>query len=352
LFGEALNWERIDLGKTLENPETRSVNMVQIGRALTGMELDPPIKALFVYNANPAVIAPDQNAVIRGLEREDLFTVVLEHFITDTARYADYIFPATTQLEHWDLMDSWGHVYLNLNQPAIAPLGESKPNSEIFRLLARAMDLQDEYFLETDLEIIQKTLDSSHRYLEGITFESLKKTGWAKLNLPKPLMPLAIGSFKTPSGKCELYSKSMQEKGLSPMPEYTPIPYSKDDKEAWPLHLLTVKSPRNFLNTCHANVKHLKDKEGEPRLDIHPSDAVARSLTDGDLVSVFNKKGKLTLTARLSERVRPGVVCMPQGYWTFLVKGGSTANALTHDRLTDMGRGAALQEAKVQVKKI
>ena len=189
LFGKALNWERLELARTIEKPQTRSVNMIQIGRALTGPSMNPLIHALFVYNSNPAVIAPDQNQVIRGLEREDLMTVVLEHFITDTARYADYVLPATTQLEHWDLMGSWGQTYINLNEPVLSPRGESRPNSEIFRTLAKAMGFEEEYLYESDLDIIQKTLKSSHPYMEGITFESLRKTGWARLRLPSPWMP-------------------------------------------------------------------------------------------------------------------------------------------------------------------
>ena len=345
LFGEALNWERINLAQSIEKPETRSVNMIQIGSALNDDSLNPGIHAMFVYNSNPAVIAPNQNLVIKGLEREDLMSVVLEHFITDTARYADYIFPATTQLEHWDLMDSWGQTYLNLNQPIISPLGQSKPNTEFFRLLAKEMGFQEEYLYESDLSIIEKTLDSDHDYLKGITFESLKKSGWAKLNLPSRWMPHEEGNFGTSSGKCEFYNASV----IPPIAEYHPKKYSDDDLVNYPLQLLTIKSTKNFLNSSHANVDHLIKKEGKPLLDINQLDATARGIKDGDEVKAYNQNGAVIITARIREKVRRGVVCIPQGFWPSMMKGGSSANALTDDLLTDMGNGAALQEARVEV---
>ncbi|MCI0616003.1 molybdopterin-dependent oxidoreductase, partial [bacterium] len=207
LFGKALNWERLNLAQTIGKSKTRSVNMIQIGRALNDNSMNPRIHALFVYNSNPAVIAPDQNQVIRGLEREDLMTVVLEHFVTDTARYADYVLPASTQLEHWDLMDSWGQTYINLNQPVISPRGESKSNTEIFRTLAKAMGFEETYLYESDLDIIKQTLNSKHPYMKGITFESLMENGWARLALPTPWMPHVNGNFATASGKCEFFTK-------------------------------------------------------------------------------------------------------------------------------------------------
>ena len=351
LFGQALNWERLGIADQIEKQDTRSVNMIQIGRALNDQSMDPAIHALFVYNSNPAVIAPNQNLVMKGLKREDLFTVVLEHFITDTARYADYIFPATTQLEHWDLMTSWGQTYINLNQPAIEPLGQTRSNSEFFRLLAKEMDLSENYLFESDLDIIKKTLKSDHEYLKGISFDYLKKNGWARLNLPEPWMPFAEGNFGTKSGKCELYSSALKEEGLSPLPEYIPVKYSDEYLSNYPLHLLTIKSTNNFLNSSHANVDHLLKKAGEPLLDIHRTDAEVRNIADGDEVKVFNTNGEMLLKARIRNKVRQGVVCLPQGYWPSLLKGGSSANALTNDTLTDMGDGAALQEARVEVTK-
>jgi anaerobic selenocysteine-containing dehydrogenase len=350
LFGEAWNWERLNFFETIPR-NTRTVSMIQIGQVLNDPKMKPGIHALFVYNSNPAVIAPNQNLVIQGLKREDLMTVVLEHFMTDTARYADYIFPATTQLEHWDLQDSWGQTYINLNEPAIEPQGQSKPNSEFFRLMAREMGYQEDYLYESDVDIIKKTLDSSHEYMKGITFDSLRKTGWAKLNLPEKWMPHVEGNFGTSSGKCEFYSVSQKEAGGTLMPEYKLVEYTHGELENYPLHLLTVKASKNFLNSSHANVNRLRKSEGKFALDMHARDAEARGIADGDLISVFNQRGDVTITARIGDKVRPGVVCMPQGFWKALVQGGSTANALTRDLLTDMGRGAAFHEARVEIRK-
>jgi len=352
LFGQALNWESLGIADQIESRESRSVNMIQVGRALTDPSMVPGIHSLFVYNSNPAVIAPNQNLVNKGLEREDLFTVVLEHFLTDTARYADYIFPATTQLEHWDLMTSWGQNYINLNQPAIEPLGQAKPNTEFFRLLAKEMGITENYLFQSDLDIIRETLKSKHEYLKGISFDYLKKNGWAMLNLPRPWMPFADGNFGTNSGKCEFYSSTLKEEGLSPLPEYNPVKYSEEELNNFPLLLLTIKSTNNFLNSSHANIDHLLKKEGAPLLDIHRLDAETRGIGDGDEVKVFNANGKMILKARIRNKVKQGVVCMPQGYWPSLLSGGSSANALTNDRLTDMGEGGALQEARVEVVKV
>ena len=349
LFGQAMNWELFDLlGSITKNPEAREINMIRIGRALTDPEMDPPVKAMIVYNSNPAVIAPNQNLVIRGLAREDLFTVVLEHFMTDTARYADYIFPATSQLEHWDLMESWGQVYINLNEPAIPPLGEAKPNAEFFRILAGEMGISGRHWQFTDREIIENTLESKHPYLKGTSFKSLRKTGWAKLNLPQPWIPHAQGNFATENGKCLFHNPKLDP----PVPVYNPVEYSEAERKSYPLHLLTVKSTKHFLNTSHANVGHLIKKEGRPFLDMHPEDARVRKIRDGEEVKVFNQRGEVLITARIKDKVRKGVVCMPQGFWPSLMKGGSSANALTDDRLTDLGDGAALQEARVEVVKV
>lgn len=349
LYGEAFNWERLNLAGEIEKSETRTISMIQIAKALNDAAVG--IDALFVYNSNPAVIAPNQNLVIKGLEREDLFTVVLEHFITDTARFADYVFPATSQLEHWDLMNSWGQTYVNINDPAIDPIGESKPNTEFFRLLAKEMGFTESYLFESDLEIIKKTLDSDHEYLEGIDFDYLKEHGWAKLKLSEPWIPFAKGNFGTPSGKCEFYSTALEKEGLAPLPEYNAVTYSNEELAKYPLQLLTVKSTGNFLNSSHANVGRLLKKEGEPLLDIHVSDAATRSISDGDELKVKSQNGAMLIKAKITDRVRPGVVCVPQGYWSSLVKGGSSANALTSDAFTDMGNGAAFHETRVEVEK-
>jgi anaerobic selenocysteine-containing dehydrogenase len=355
LYSDALNWESIYL--TDDSHTTRSINMVEIGKRLNDPNLDPRLHALFVYNSNPAVIAPNQNEVIRGLKRAGLFTVVLEHFVTDTARYADYILPATTQLEHWDLLNSWGSTYLNINQPAIAPQGEAKPNNEIFRLLADGMGYTDDFFKETDLEILKKTLDSTHSFMKGITFESLMKTGTARLNLPEPWVPHAEGNFNYQTehtvspledrGKCQLYF----ENSATPLPTYTPFDHGSN-KDKYPLRLLAIKSKKGFLNTSHANVSRLRKEAGTFAVEIHEADASARGIKAGDEVRVYNQYGEITLGATISDRIRPGVVSIPQGYWPSLLKGGSSANALTTDVLADMGGGGAFFESIVEVRRM
>ncbi|RLD21508.1 MAG: molybdopterin oxidoreductase family protein, partial [Bacteroidetes bacterium] len=258
----------------------------------------------------------------------------------------------TSQLEHWDILTSWGQTYVNLNQPSIPPLGETKPNTEFFRLLAREMGFEEAYLYESDLDIIKQILDTDHDYMKGVSFESLKKTGWAKLKLPDHWMPHEKGNFGTPSGKCEFYSASMKEKGLSPMPEYNARHFGDDELRKYPLQLLTVKSTSNFLNSSHANVNHLIKKEGAPTLDVHSNDARMRNISDGDELRVFNQNGEVIINARLRDKVREGVVCMPQGFWSSLVKGGSSANALTDDLFTDMGEGAAFHETRVNIERI
>jgi anaerobic selenocysteine-containing dehydrogenase len=348
LFGEALNWESIALPATLANPTTRKINMIELGKALNDQTLNPGIDALFVFNSNPAVTTPHQNLVRKGLERTDLLTIVSEHFLTDTALYADYVFPATTVLEHWDLFDSWGTPYLNLNEPALAPMGQARPNAQLFRDLAREMGFTEPYLYEADLDIVKKTLQSDHEYLKGITFESLRTSGGQRLNLPEPWMPHAEGNFKTPSGKCHFYDAASDP----PLPMYIPMVYSREELADYPLQLLTLKTPKYFLNSSHANVDHLLKKEGKPYLEVHPHDAAARDIADGDELKVFNPRGRVFLIARISRKVTQGVVCMPQGYWPSLLKGGSSANALTNDLLTDMGRGGAIQEARVEIEKV
>ncbi|NNF32501.1 MAG: molybdopterin-dependent oxidoreductase [Saprospiraceae bacterium] len=345
LFGASLNWESLSLPPELANPKTRSINMIELGKVLNSKDLNPGIDALIVFNSNPAVTTPNQNLILQGLEREDLLTIVSEHFITDTARYADYIFPATSVLENWDILDSWGSTYININEPAIEPLGESKPNSELFRLLAREMGFTESYLYESDIDIVKKTLRSDHEYLKGITFESLRQSGGQRLNLPDRWMPHAEGNFKTKTGKCHFYDADIEPA----LPTYLPREYSKAEMEEYPLHLLTLKTPKYLLNSSHANIEHILKKEGQPYLEVHPDDAAHRNIADGDELKIYNQRGEVFMAARISRKVTQGVVCMPHGYWPSLMKGGSSANALTDHLLTDMGRGGAIQEAKVEI---
>ncbi len=351
-FFEALNRDRLPMPE-LEDQTIRRVNMAQLGQALTDSQLDPLIRSLVVYNSNPAAITPNQNRVLEGLAREDLFTVVVEHFMTDTARYADFVFPATTQIEHWDLLWAWGHTYLTLNKPAIRPLGESKPNTEFFRELADRMGFDEPYFQDSDEDMIRTALDSDHPYLKGITFDRLLEDGWAKLDLPRPWLPFAEGGYPTPSGKCEFYNERLIVQGVDPLPAYIPPPESPAGSPAlaarYPLMLITAKSALHFLNSTYANLpRHLR-AEQEPRLDMHPEDAVPRGIRDGDEVSVYNDRGKVQINARVASRIRPGVVSMPSGWWASLSPGGSSANALTPDGLSDMGGGGDFHDALVEV---
>ncbi|MFH4969382.1 molybdopterin-dependent oxidoreductase [Gaetbulibacter sp. M240] len=347
VFGSALNWEPYDLPKELPQPETRTINMVQLGKVLTDPELEPSIDALFVINSNPATTTPNQNLIRKGLEREDLLTIVSEHFLTDTARYADYVFPATSVLENWDLLDSWGTPYLNINEPAIEPRGEAKPNTDLYRLLAKAMNYDESYFDETDLDIVKKMLESEHPYMEGITFETLRKNGGQKLKIPEKWMPHAEGNFGTSSGKCHFYDVGLEQ----PLPDYIASTYSEADLKNYPFKLLSIKTPKKFLNSSHANIEsNLKDAEFF--LEVHPEDAETLQIATGDNLKVYNQRGRVLIPARVSKKVTPGVVCMPQGFWASLIKGGSSANALTPDDLTDMGRGPAIQEARVNIMKV
>jgi len=335
----------------LEDASRREVNMVQLGQALTALE--PPVRALVVYNSNPAAIAPSQQRVLEGLRREDLFTVVLEQFMTDTAMYADYVLPATTQLEHLDLVPSWGHTYVTLNQPAIEPLGEALPNTEIFRRLAAVTGLEARWFAESDEQLVKAALTSEHPLLAGISYERLLEDGYAKVSLPDDYRPYADGGFQTPSGKCELYSEQLAARGLDPLPTFTPARESPagDPQLAarYPLALLTAKSALHFLNSSYANLPHHLRAEREPLVDLHPGDAAARGIADGDTVRVFNDRGSVTLRARVGDRVRPGVAAMPSGWWASHSHGGASANALTSDGLADWGGGGDFHDTLVEI---
>ncbi|KAB1071391.1 molybdopterin-dependent oxidoreductase [Tamlana haliotis] len=349
ISGQALNWERLNYHRQMPTQPKRKLNMVQIGQLLNNPDLNPKIKSVFIYNSNPMVTTPNANLTKKGLEREDLLTVVLEHFMTETAKYADYLFPATTQLEHWDIGDSWGQVYVNINQPAIAPRGDAKPNSEFFRLMAQEMGYTEACFKETDKDIVKSAFDTDHPYLEGVDFEYMQKNGWVRYKIPEPFLPHAKGNFGTASGKCEFISPS------SGLPAYKKVVYTEGDKNDYPLQLLTIKNTKGFHNSSLANVKHLQEKEGRLWLDIHPVDAKIRDIQNGDELMAFNQRGKVILEAKVTLSVRPGVVCMPHGFWPSLVKGGQASNNLTDDLLTDIkkwGGGAALQDCRVQVAKV
>ncbi len=341
--------ERPDL-----NPDVRHINMSLLGTALTSHDAGvggPPVRAMIVYNSNPVDVAPDRNTILRGMARDDLFTVVLEHFQTNTADWADYLLPATTQLEHWDLHTAYGHYHIALNKPAIAPEGECKPNSEIFRELGRRLGLPTELFSDDDQTLIKQALDSSDPRLEGITFEGLCETGWMRLNVPSPFLPYANGGFATPSGKCEFHSKRMEDAGHDPVPTYTPpreLPETAPElAKRFPLVL--VSSPRHyFLNSTFVNVASLR-KQAEPECVMHPIDAATRNLSTGAQVRIHNDRGHFGAKLRVEDSVKQGVVWAPSIWWGKFSPDGNNANATTPQHLTDMGGGAAFYDNLVQV---
>lgn len=345
---QALNLNAVTMPE-LEDPTIRSINMVQLGRALTDETLDPRIYGLVVYNSNPATIAQNQNLVFEGLKRDDLLTVVIDHFVTDTARFADYVFPATTQAEYLDLVAPWGSPYLTLNQPAIAPVGEALSNTEVFRRLARRMGFEEDYLYTSDEELIRIALDSQHPYLKHITYESLRRDGWAQVDMPRPYLPFANGGFPTPSGKCELYSEAMEAKGADPLPRYDAPAGDPSNRLRYPLIFMSTKSNRNFLNSSHANQPRHRRASGPPRLRIHPRDAARRGIETDDRVRVYNDRGAIELLATVDDGTLSGVVAMPHGFWASLAPNGASANALTADTLSDMGGGGAIYDARVEV---
>jgi anaerobic selenocysteine-containing dehydrogenase len=342
--------ERPDL-----SPPVRTVNMIRLGEALTRRDAGvggPPVRALVVYNSNPAAVAPDRGTVLEGLARSDLFTVVLEHFQTDTADWADLVLPATTQLEHWDLHLSYGHHYVALNQPAIPPVGDAKPNSEIFRLLGARMGLDHPVMRDDDQTLIRQALDGGGPNLHGITFEALLERGWMRLAVPRPYLPFAQGAFLTPSGKCEFVSERLAAMGLDPVPTYTP-PYESPERapelaQRFPLTL--ISSPAHqFLNSTFVNIDPLRRRAREPELVIHPADAAPRAIIPGSRVLVHNDRGEFLAVARVEDGLREGTVWAPSIWWGKFAADGRNANHTTSQRETDLGHGPVFYDNLVEV---
>jgi anaerobic selenocysteine-containing dehydrogenase len=330
----------------------RTINMSTIGRDLLSAE--PPIDALIVYNSNPVAVAPQSAEVARGFAREDLFTVVLDHFQTDTADFADYVLPATTQLEHVDVHKSYGHYYVLANSPAIEPLGEALPNSEIFRRLAAKMGYDDACFAESDDRLAAQAFAPSG-LTARVDWQRLKRDGWQRLELPTPFAPFAQGAFRTTSGRCEFFSEHLAALGIDPLPDYVP-PYESaaSDPDRARRYPLAIVSPpaRNFLNSTFVNVASLRDAEGEPALDIHPADAGKRGIVDGDRLRVFNDRGSFELRARVTDRARPGCVVALSIWWKKLARDHRNANEVTSQALTDIGRGPTFYDCLVEVERI
>jgi anaerobic selenocysteine-containing dehydrogenase len=373
--------KRPDLMNSALGREARTLNMVELGRVLNKVN-DPPVKALFVYNSNPAAVCPNHQAVIRGLLRPDLFTVVHEQFFTDTTDYADIVLPATTFFEHKDLQKGYGHYYVQVSNQAIEPLGECRPNLELFRGLAERMGFEEGCFRESVDEMIDLALESDDPWMEGMSRERLERehvrmnfgdqgagvrgqaaelrsAGQPMAAVPTfldkppvptfgPFLPFARGGFRTPSGKAELYSESLKTQGLDPVVEFRPPLESRHTKRnGLPLELLARKAD-NFLNTTFSNVPSVQEMEETGLLEISSVDAQARGIADGDRVRVFNQRGDVELVARVDGKVQAGVVSASL-HWAKMAPGFQSINSLTSEKLTDMGNSATFYSVLVEV---
>jgi anaerobic selenocysteine-containing dehydrogenase len=347
----AFDWNIAALERhDLAPPGTRMINMNHLGEALTGSLPGPPVRALYVYNCNPAAVSPNQSLVTQGLLRDDLFTVVHELFATDTVDYADIVLPATSQLEHVDIHSAYGHHFVMYNAPAIAPLGECRSNNDVFRALAHRMGFEPEMF-PSDEMLMEQLLDGGSR-TRGITLERLKVEPSIRLNLPEHFTPFADGRFPTESGKCELYSERMKRDGFDPLPAYIPPhedPQTKPELAArFPLQLLSPPRPQ-FLNSTFAGSPHHREAAGDPTVELAESDAAARGLGEGQWARVYNDRGSFLARVSLSGGVKPGVAVATGIYWRKLVAGRANANATTPSALTDMGGGATFFDNLVQI---
>jgi len=338
-------------GVALQRPDLHThataplINMSTIGDALNTQGL---VEALVVYNSNPVAVAPDSGKVVKGFAREDLFTVVLEHFMTDTADHADYVLPATTQLEHWDIHNSYGHTDMVLNRPAIAPMGEAKTNTQIFRELASRMGMDNPLLQEDDESLCRLALQNPRNLQSAapVTWDALLKDGFA--HWPVADAPFAQGGFPTASGKCEFFSERLAAQGLDGLPDYLPNYEPANAQATYPLAMISPPA-RNFLNSSFVNVKSLRDMEGEPLLEIHPDDAATRQVKDGAMVRVFNDRGSYQCKAQISTRAQVGMVVGLGIWWRKLGTDGKNVNELTSQRLTDMGRAPVFYDCAVQV---
>ncbi len=354
--------ERPDLMDLALGRAARVINMVEIGSVLN-RPLQPPIKAVLVYNSNPVAVAPNHSEVVRGFSRSDLFTVVHEQFFTDTTDYADIVLPATTFFEHKDLQAAYGHYYLQVSARAIEALGEAKSNFELFRELARRMGFTDDCFQQTVDQAMDGALGSGHEWLAGIDRSRLERDGHVRLNLPESqpgrigprhtfFLPFANGGFGTPSGKAELYSEALEKQGLDPVAAFTPSPESRhvEDARRFPLELLARKAD-NFLNSTFSNIPSLQPMEDRGLLEISAADAQVRGIRDFDEVRVFNSRGEVRLKAKVNGAVRAGTVAARLD-WAKLSREGKNINVLTSDRLSDLGGGPVFYSALVEVERV
>jgi anaerobic selenocysteine-containing dehydrogenase len=341
-------WYPVDRA-TLQRPDLlagrapRTINMSTIGDDLlrpASAAFGPQVEAVVVYNSNPLAVAPESAKVVQGFAREDLFTVVLEQFQTDTADYADYVLPATTQLEHWDLHTSYGHTDVLLNRPAVAPLGQARTNTQVFRELAARMGFDEPCFADSDEQMCRQAFG------DRIDFEALLADGFASLQVPEA--PFAEGRFPTASGRCEFFSAELARHGLDGLPDHVPNHEPAGSSERHPLAMISPPA-RNFLNSTFVNLRSLRDIEREPVLEIHPDDAAPRGIASGAVVRVFNDRGEYHCKAEVTERARPGVVNGLGIWWRKFGLRGTNVNQLTSQRLTDLGNGPVFYDCLVDV---
>ncbi|MBI4627310.1 MAG: molybdopterin-dependent oxidoreductase [Candidatus Rokubacteria bacterium] len=340
----------LDRADLMPAPAPRLINMIHLGRALTDRALRPLVRALYVYSSNPAAVCPNQTLVLEGLAREDLFTVVHEQVLTDTARYADVVLPATTSMEHLDLYRSYGQFTLQLAQPVLSPQGEAKSNWETCGLLARALGVAEAHYAKSERELIGEFLAGGDATVRGITYERLERDGWARIDLPQPYMPFAHGA-STPSGKVEFYSERLAGQGLPALPTWTPLregPDTPDLLARYPLQCI-VPPNRFFLNSSFSQSELLRSRQGPPAVLLAPADAAQRRIADGDAVSVESPRGAARFTARVTDATRPGVAVIEGLWWHRFHPGGRNVNTLTDDRVTDMGGGPAFHSNLVEV---
>ena len=330
----------------------RTVNMIQLGRALTDPDMAPPVRALYVYNSNPAAICPNQSVVLRGLAREDLFTVVHEQVLTDTAHYADLVLPATTSMEHLDLYRSFGQITLQLAKPVLPPQGEARPNWRVFGDLARALGVATAHYARDEEAVIREFLATGGATTRGISYEQLERDGWARVDVPSPYMPFADGA-PTRSGKVELYSAGLAEQGFPALPTWTPLaegPANRDLAARYPLQCI-VPPNRFFLNSSFSQSALLRRRQEQPVVMMSAEDAARRRLADGDRARVFNDRGSALFAVKVTDATQPGVVVVEGIWWHRFHPGGRGVNVLTSDRPADVGGGPALHSNPVEVER-
>jgi anaerobic selenocysteine-containing dehydrogenase len=334
----------------LPSPAPRVINMIQLGRALTDPALSPPVKALYVYSSNPAAVCPDQTLVVQGLAREDLFTVVHEQVLTDTAFYADLVLPATTSLEHRDLYRSYGQFYVQLADPVLPPPGQARSNWEVFRSLALTMGVAETHYARSDEDVLRDVLAGGDASVSGITLERLRRDGSVRLNLPRPYLPFADGA-PTPSGKVEFVSEALARQGHPALPTYVPLQEGHETRALLGRYPLQCMVPPNrfFLNSTFSQSERLRRRQGTPTVMIAPDDAARRSIADGDPVKVESPRGWARFTARVTDATRPGVAIIEGIWWHRFHPGGRGVNYLTSDRVADMGGGPALHSNLVEI---